>query len=191
MQIETFECPETAIESPEETAEAVSLMENLGMSAQLKQVKDTTRFPFREMTADEKIVYETICPTAKPIAEYEQAPVPLRVLKCIELCATFPDAFTYIEIWDKVSAEVKDPVAVAVKRGENSWNKTYYLLARWGDELEPYTVLLEQVRETLAKQMRSHLQKIADLAISAASRVDDLPLAKLNSLPSDYDLGNL
>lgn len=188
MQVETFECSETATETAEMCEEARTLMQKFGMTELPKDGE--RRFPFREMTKEERIVYGTICPTTVSLREYTQSSIPLRVLQCIDLCHQFPDKFTNILIWDRVSAEIKDPIAIA-QLGQNSWDSKYYMLARWGEELEPYSVLAKKVRAELAKQMKNRLQAMADMAISACGRVEDMDLQTLSSPPSDYDLRSI
>ena len=164
MKVETFECEETRAEHPEVAAEAVALIESLGLKGQASLVKAATdgkagtRSPYREATAEEVGVYKALCPQVYALRDYARSSIPLRVL---QVCAHADslDLFDKIEVWDRESVQVKDPVAVGVKGNEwDSQNYHVYLLARWGEELEEFPALrrkaIEVKRERLVQEAR-------------------------------------
>ena len=87
MQVESFECTETAHEPLEACQEAVSLMEQLGLDGQKELVTPkpdngfAKRLPYREITAAEAFVYRVLCPDVTPLKKYARSPIPLRVLQ--------------------------------------------------------------------------------------------------------------
>lgn len=175
MQVETFECVETAAEPIEATEEAIGLIESLGLTGQNVFVrgKEETgtardqRCPYREITAEERFVYLTLCPKESSLKNYSASPIPLRVLQ-IAAHANGLGMFNRLVVWDRESVAVKDPVLVAMT-GEYEWstnNKTF-ILARWGEELETFAVLLkracEGARERLTTEANSLARRVAGL----------------------------
>lgn len=75
MLVETFELEEVAEQPPELEAEAVALIEKLGLDGQ------QTRIPYRKMTEEETFVYGILCPMRTPLKKYKEGPIPLRVLQ--------------------------------------------------------------------------------------------------------------
>lgn len=149
MQVETFECYETAAEPIEATEEAVALMEKLGLSGQMSLVKREEgkadkRCPYREITAEERFVYKTLCPEEYPLTSYKATPVPLRVLQ-IAAHASELGLFKRLIVWDKVDVSVKDPVLIAMTDPEVWYSDNrIFILARWGEVLETFAVLKSQ-----------------------------------------------
>jgi hypothetical protein len=177
MQVETFECTETAAEPIEAAEEAISLMESLGLQGQMELVKPKSgseparRSPYREMTAEEFFVYSTICPERIALEKYKASPIPLRVLqiashvKSLGICKR-------LEVWDKVSHAVQDPVLVGiVPDASYDWmDRQRLILARWGEVLETFSVLFKRAavsrRESLIQQAMS-ISKQAEAATDA------------------------
>ena len=196
MEVETFECSETASEPIEASEEAIRLIDEMELDGQrelVSQVADSGRpgrFPFRMMTADEFNVYKAVCPTAIELSKYNASPIPLRVLQCIALCKMYPDQFDRIEIWDKTSSEIKDPVAVAFCGSYAPKSKTY-ILARWGSELESWPTLVDLATSLLRDRMQSTLSRVAALAGAKSQLVGDMTLESLSKTISTWDIENL
>ena len=159
MQVETFECHEVAEETIEETEEAVKIINDLGIYGQKNLVYDSyqegvnkKRVPYRQINADERFVYKMLCPKDYPLEEYNRSSIPLRVLQVLEhargLC--FFDNFV---IWDRDEAQVKDPVLIGLGGSSNTWDRKEYIIARWGDELETFSILLKRAINQKREQM--------------------------------------
>ena len=171
MKVETFECAETASEPIEASEEAIKLIQELGLDGQYDLVtrpeksRFDTRCPYREMTADELFTYGVLCPAHVSMGRYTASPMPLRVLQ-IAAHAKGLGIFKDIEVWDKTGQDLKDPVLVGVttkKMGAppNSWNsEVRYILARWGDELETFSVLLKRALTKKREVIMGHLKKM-------------------------------
>ena len=167
MQVDTFECDETASEPIEACEEAVALMESLGLEGQKSLVTKSeksgrdTRCPYREMTKDEAFVYRVLCPEETDLSRYSRAPIPLRVLQ-IAAHASDLGIFKKLVVWDRKSAVVKDPVLVAYgKPAPGEWRDSMFILARWGEELEPFVVLAKRAFEQKRRQIGEALKVIA------------------------------
>lgn len=177
MQVETFECTETASEPIEATEEAVSLIEELGLSGQMELVRPKTdnrpaaRCPYRHMTEEERFVYQTVCPQIYEIRKYNATPIPLRVLQ-IAAHVTSLGICGRLQVWDNVEDKVKDPVLVGVI-GDYDWDiKARFILARWGEVLETFSVLLNRAAAV-------HRQKLIDEAKSILTQAQSCPDAEL------------
>lgn len=177
MQVETYECVETASEPIEATAEAIALMEELELDGQKQLVSPAesksgggSRCPYREITSEERFVYRTMCPVSINIARYNAAPIPLRVLR-IASHANSLGLFKRLMIWDHETVTVKAPVLVAFTGGEYEWiDNRCFILARWGEELETFATLLKRAvisaRERLTNEAES-LVKIVQATTDA------------------------
>lgn len=173
MNVETFECTETAAEPIEASEEAIRLMEELELGGQQDLIcktkaNQTTRAPYREMTEEEYHVYRTLCPSSVKIERYKAAPIPLRVLQiAAHAKQCFPKA--KLLVWDRESVTVKDPVLVAEMPNDTyDWQfKTRYILARWGEELETFQVLMKRAvslaRERLTQAAEALVSKVRDM----------------------------
>lgn len=182
MQVETFECQETAAEPIEACEEAVRLAESLGLEGQLSLVKreqeaKPTRSPYREMTGDEEFVYRILCPDERKATEYAASPMPLRILQVLahaRECGMFDD----IVVWDRTSAAVKDPVLVGVKKDPaQTWRRINFILARWGEHLESFPILLRDAlnvkRTEVAQAFRSIAARAAQWHAIAQAMTDE------------------
>jgi hypothetical protein len=176
MQIETFECSEVSAEPVDATAEALELIESLGLEGQRKLIcpskaeGQNTRFPFREMLQDEVFTYERLCPTKKKISDYRASAIPLRVLQIAGMAkALMPECHLYV--WDRAEAQVPDPVLVAQSQEEGYMHRPEskrWILARWGSELEAFSVLFGKAMAEKRKEMLEHCERVR-AAIQAAS----------------------
>lgn len=198
MQVETFEALETDCEGNVECdAEAVALIEKLGLGGQQKLINRTesaggttvTRNPYRVMTADENFVYKTLCPASCKIADYGDGPIPLRVL---QVAAHADEHFDSLLVWAATSSVVKDPVLIGVRREvvpPRTWEEErLFILARWGDVLEPFEKLLEKATAMFRKNYAHKASELIAKFKAAALEVEHCPAGELftKSMPSGY-----
>lgn len=144
MQVETFECTETRTETPEQSAEALRLIEELGLKGQQPKAEavTTSRNPYRLVKSDEQFVYSVLCPDRCKVEDYKDGPIPLEVLKTLAYAKSL-GVFAGFEVWAASSKSVKDPVLVGYTN-MSQWGSLTggpYLIARWGEELLPLEVL--------------------------------------------------
>jgi hypothetical protein len=189
MQVETFECTETAHEPIEACQEAVGLMEELGLEGQKELVTKCEksgfdqRCPYREMTATEAYVYRVLCPEVTPLKTYKRSPIPLRVLQ-VAAHANSLGIFKELRVWDRASPAVKDPVLVGViTHPQYDWmDNKFFILARWGEELEAFAVLAKRAFDAKREQFVESLQRIANSIagrIATAREMSDAELLEL------------
>lgn len=173
MQVETFECVETAAEPIEASEEAIQIAKDLGLEGQAQLTCKTksghpTRSPYREITEEEDLVYRVLCPETKRIEKYSASPIPLRVLQiAAHAKQCFPNAKLIVR--DRESVAVKDPVLVCeIPSPSASWQTITYILARWGETLETFSVLrtraIQIARETLKQTAQACLSRVESMS---------------------------
>lgn len=156
VQVETYEVEEIpGGTTPEIETEAAALIEKLGLKGQTELLAPKgERVQFPEMTAQEHAVYGELFPQRTPVADYAAALIPLRVLQLIAY-ATEQEQFTSIEVWHKRVRD-PDPILVGKRKGDK-----VFLMARWGDALQPFARLAEEARAHATVRIRGVLQKVS------------------------------
>ena len=190
--VETFECDEVIHEPVEVAEEAKKLIEEMGLEGQksfLRKDEKTglvvPRLPYKVLSAEQLFIVTHLCPTVVNAEDYAASPFPLRILEVIGNCKKF-NFFQTVEIHDVESSTVKDPFVIGVTYPvDNSWNKTRYLIARWGNVLEDWSTLLIRAckthRESLIKQAEeAKVNIVKDLA--ALPLLTDSQLAKISGI---------
>lgn len=185
MLVESYEMTEAENEE-ENVDERISLLERLEIEGQKTLVRSGRVFTFPEMTAEEKFVFETLCPRTFQLKDYKQSLIPLRVLQIIAKAKDCVE-FSEIIIRDHESSMMVDPVAVGLIR--EGYNVRYFLLARWGKELDTYSTLLAKALQ--AKKVEA-MMKLDEILQRAKARLDYLRNGEITSMeevkiPSYYD----
>lgn len=190
MQVETFEATEFGIEQPKKVKEEHnSLINELGLNGQMDIVAGDSVCPYRKMKADEKFAYENICPKKCEAKEYKDGPIPLRVLQVMSHANSL-DFFDKFEIWYPDNADVKDPVLVGIVK-KDSYDYDRYILARWGEVLEPLPKLIETAghiakNKAIAKYKKIKTQVEHNLKFLENSTIDEVISGEMNLDPSFY-----
>lgn len=168
MQVETYEVisddpsqGDNALVNELESPEAVALIESLGLTGQrslLVESKETgavVRSPYRQMTQAEFNIYRTVLPRTVELTEYDDGPIPLRVL---QVAAHARELFPRIEVWYEAGSR-DDPLLLGCD-SDCDWRvRVRHMLARWGDVLLP----LEDLTAKAAMKLRSRwTSEIAD-----------------------------
>jgi hypothetical protein len=190
MQVETFECHETASEPIEANEEAVQLIEQLGLDGQralLSKTDQPARCPYRVMTADETFVYRTLCPHSVKLAEYRDAPIPLRVLQ-VAAHAKALGIFKELHVWHAASAEEKDPVLVGLKEGRYSYETETFILARWGAELEAFAVLVKRAIAKAREKWNAQLSAVKSNVEAELAALQNDAAVMARSATGKYEL---
>lgn len=172
MKVETYELDEVNAEHPECTDESLKLMEQLNLTGQLGLVKKpepdavTRSFPYRKMTKDEHTVYSILCPAFTPLKDYADTQIPLRVL---QVAALAKEHFKNLYVLHPEAVE-KDPVLIGSdKDSAKYYPDSWFILARWGEELDAWPLLLEKA----AKKYGAGLQANVDEAFNKLSALRD------------------
>lgn len=165
MEIQTYEIEEHTTEGRdpfEVEAEAQALIDELGLEGQQKLygpdedgVATRTRIPYRRMTQEEARVYGVLYPEQTKVSTYRAGPIPLRVLQVIAHGRTM---FDRLEVWGPTT-EDPDPILVGYLKGDNV-REDRYLLARWGDALEPFEVLYERAQARLTRDWKAKAEQV-------------------------------
>jgi hypothetical protein len=193
MQVETFECQETATETTEISQEAIALVERLNLAGQLSLIDRSSdievpqRCPYRQMKADEQFVYTLLCPNKESVDHYAGSPIPLRVLQVLEHAKSL-NIFESFHIWS-AEGQIKDPVLVAMQPVAcSTWSKLVFILARWGDKLDAFSQLATKAGEIQRGRFKTALIRRASMTRNDLELLDNLPADSFigKSVPSTY-----
>jgi hypothetical protein len=196
-EIEEFLAGEVTDTGEVEQAEEVKkFIDELGLKAQAKffntggEVKTT--FPYRRMTAQEQAVYSILCSQVDKIDEYGDSVIPLRVLQ-IASHAISLGFFKKLCVWHPENGGNSDPVLVGVHEDKEHWNREeLYILARWGDILEPMNVLVEKAKKKGIELLKSKYTEIKNKVEHKLDSVEAIVTSYVegnggNMNPSYYD----
>lgn len=170
MLVETYEALEVDCTGEvESNAEALELIEKLGLEGQQGLMNPDTkeRFPYRKMTDVEAFVYTTLLPKKSKPAAYKDGPIPLRVLQVMSHATGM---FTRLEIWSPKDADVKDPVLVGCQGTEYSYER--FILARWGEVLEPLDALARMAAKIHRNKITAACKEISAKALAKVAAFD-------------------
>jgi len=169
MQIETYELVENDIQdqTPEINEEALQLIEKLGLTGQQELITkpgegSETRdllMPYPEATGEQIFVFRSLCPEQVVIDRYKRTAIPLRVLQ-VAAHADSLGFFDEIQVWDVRTHVEKDPVLVGIKKQGQYNTPHYYLLARWGTELDDWGTMLTRAVEVARSNLIEHMRKV-------------------------------
>jgi len=182
MKVETFEIEDTShgeMNTLACDAEAIELIEKLGLTGQKSLVNPTTvtRLPYQVMTNEEFKVYKAVCPEACAVKDFDAETIPLRVIQ-VYAGALELSLFKRVEIWYAKEAKIdKDPFLVGVTSNNNrSWEEKFYLLARWGKELisfdEMKSLAVKKLRDTRRSELAQCKAKLAQLEVEIPHTLD-------------------
>jgi hypothetical protein len=189
MQIETYE----AISLDEQhgeivnelvSEEAMSIIDALGLDGQKELLSEhetdgesvTTRAPYRTMTAEESAIFGAVLPRHVTIDRYNDAPIPLRVLQVAAHARTI-DMFNRIEVWCPANPAAPDPLLIAWSGKEFSRDRKAFILARWGEVLEPLDVLRDKAAQILRTNVVAKIEEARE-ELNGLERGLDAHIAK-------------
>jgi len=181
MKVETYEVQEVVQCVGEQAEVAKGLAAQLGCTGQEQFYESgkPTIAPYRKMTAQERIVYEALLTRKTKLKTYADSPVPVRVLQVALHAEQVLDGCE-LYVWHPANADDKDPLLVAnVKNPAQTLETWYYILARWGDELDEWSVLLDRAKKVIAAEARASLLKIKGEVDAALTNVEAAVEAKL------------
>jgi hypothetical protein len=159
MLIETYEEPEIKEESFEQTEEALALIDALELEGQKpSEEKAEKRMPYREMKAEELFVFQVLCPVSTSLKKYSRTSLPLRVLQ-VAAYAKELGVFEELFVWDAADASQPDHVLVGSLKGAPSWHPKICALARWGESLESWPIMLKQALDIKRNQILQAIEK--------------------------------
>ena len=154
---------------------------------------------FKRITKEEGAVYGLLCPrvsrrTAESILK--DLDIPERVKELVEMTK---DRFRNYDVWEAESYQVKDPIIIGrqAQQGSNGQYDFYdeqYLLARWGEELEPFNLLYQKAKDLVKKRSKLALirakAEIDSRLLDLDAFIEDAFSRGENEIPK-FDLGAL
>lgn len=170
MNVETYEIQEVSEQTVDKNEECTKIMQELKLEGQEKFYSDDNQqevsgpFCYRKMTAQEKVVIETVCPRKSKLKNYGEGPIPLRVLQVAAHVAELKkeeirDELGILQIWHPENADDPDPYLI-YRHGKEYSSNAFFLLARWGDELDNWNVLKEKARKILRAKLEKKFVEI-------------------------------
>ena len=197
MQIETYLQENCSTEAAilAEDSEHKDLIESLGLNGQkrLREAASDNIIPFPIMTKEEYLVYTLCFPEKSSPDNFLTETIPTRVLRLLKFVKD-QNLFSDLVICSTESATVVDPVLIGIINikhpTHNFTDRTnYYLLARWGNSLLPFTKLLKQARTNGIIKRRAAINKIKGLiALAEAQDMETVPLSVFVNEPVAYHL---
>jgi len=191
MDVEVFTCEEAHLKSKidkKDEAAILQKIDDLNLSGQkellaemgvvpdgtsqeeVKKLIKGSIIPFKKMSLEDRRMWGVICPAEEKLTEFSGELIPLRVLEVISICNEkeyFNEMMVFSEKENK-----KDPILVGITHPDGkSWDKTYWLVARWGEVLENMDTLFERAKVKAMAQMKV----IAKDAVARATQVLDDP----------------
>ena len=174
MQIETYECE--TVPSVEFTDEAIALVEKIGATKQANFYQEgKSVVPYRFMSPTEMAVYHIMLPHRDEIDKFEAGPIPLRVLQVAAHAKEVLEEGVLV-VWHQGVG--KDDPLLTLRVG-SSYSGKYYLLARWGDVLEEFSVLMEHAAKRQIVSIKAKLAGIRREVESWEINVEALTLDHL------------
>ena len=159
MQIEVYDVTESTADGCVDSKEEVARIAlDLGLKKQLALLKGDKEsvFPYRKMTTEEERVYGAILTRHTRLDEYDDSVIPLRVMQVAahvrESCS---DKLPILEVWHPRTGS--DPLLIGKTK---DWGGDNYILARWGEVLEPFAVLRERVYKMLVEKAKAEGQRL-------------------------------
>ena len=133
----------------EPNGESLDIISEMNLTGQLQLVnKEGDRTPYAQLTEDQLTVAVHLFPKFSLLQDYKHGPIPYRVLKEAKFAR---EHFEYLYILHDTPAEVKDPILVGSHSQFYTWRESArpdyqssFLIARWGDALEDWSVLLKK-----------------------------------------------
>lgn len=177
MLVETYEITELDSTGKVECEqEAIELIDKLGLDGQCKLVNgegdEQTRCPYAKVTKEQKRVIKSVCPEETKLYDYADGLIPLRVL---QVAAHGKEIFDQLYVWHPENADEKDPYLIGAQTNVGKYNSTeYYLLARWGAELLPWSEMKAKAAEKIRQLRRAALQTVAAKAKAEVAALDDM-----------------
>jgi len=147
MEVETYvrEDMEILITETDQLEEWKQKVDECELHGQKKLIeKAKSPVPFSAMTAEEWNVYKILCPQSEPLDEFSQEAIPLRVMSVIALCKQ-ENYFDEIKVWHAIATP--DPIIIG------KIEEVFYLIAKWGREILPYSKLKELAEEIVKKDI--------------------------------------
>lgn len=184
MKVETYEIEEPKAE-PQLEAEAIDLIEKLGLEGQKSLVVDTgeteRRIPYREVTASEKVIFESVFSKTEDVKKYSEGIIPVRILQVISHGK---------DLFERVDVRSGESGALLIGVNGRYSNEKWFPLARWGVELPSMAKLREDARRVIKNNFEKSLLDCIEKCQSMRQSVDSLVERRLSgdavSIPTVY-----
>jgi len=182
VKVETFEVTEVMedgkvaeVECSEEVKNLVEEMNLKGQQNFIQEIKDKEGVqvvPYRKMTKDEEFVYKQLCPEVSDFEAYSESIMPIRVLQIAAHCYQTEFFDEGLRVWHRANADIKDPVLVGLRKASNGYTTEQFILARWGEELEEFSILKDKAIEVWREATKGLLLQAEQRVKSSLAIID-------------------
>lgn len=151
----------------ENAEEWVAIAEEIGAEGQIKLVKKDTGensnpIPYMPINRKWQKIFKTLCPAVEEFSKYNKSTIPLEGMRDIKFCIE-SKYFDKIEIWH--SDVSPDPFIVGIVG--KSWERQYFLVGQFGDELLPFEMLeakaIKKITEGIRNQAKAMINNIENV----------------------------
>lgn len=178
--------------------DALDILKELGLEKQIalydKSSGATEAFKYVPATTEQISVYLSNFPNVHKLEDFNLEVIPHRVLEILRDAKNTGKFANFGIMCDNATIK-EDPVLFgAIKSGEHTY--TYYLLARWGRSLAPYSELkkkaIEKYKADLEKQVRTFESGIVTVKEFIANKATLPKVSSYNGSPSLHNyLGSI
>ena len=201
MVIETYEIQEVEEAKVEDLEQCAALVDELGLTGQNQYYRPNERdgeqgidvFPYRKMTAQEKVVIKALCPEVTKLESYKDGPIPLRVMQVAAHAKALRSDIgdeCGLYVWHPRSADDPDPY-LCLQLGPYYSPRETYILARWGDELDNWNTMIEKAKAIMVAERINLLEtivaKVEAMKGSVVSYVNHAVLTGTTKIPTFYE----
>ncbi len=169
--------------TPDQLEGSLALINKMELKGQKELLgKAGTQVPFRKITQEENVVFRCLFPKETKLKDFSAGPIPPRALEIADRavsCGLFSD----IVVWHPEEVK-KDPVMLGVMNdAKYTWQKTYYLLVRWGEALEEMPAMIKRVRQ----KIKADLQMVKARVELDLSIIDSINIEKITKVDPSYN----
>lgn len=171
-------------------AEAIVLIESLGLEGQQELLVPTerdshgARLPYLKLTSEQQSVFQLLYPqeTGMSVLSSPILPSPVQ-----EIANHAKEVFKELFVWERANNSSQDNL-VLIGCNDTLMHRDMFLLARWGNALEPYSSLKEKATSVFRRNRKNRLIEIVEQANALIETADNHPsnLCIGLSLPSFY-----
>ena len=163
MEVKIYREPEneSIIIDDEALSEYHALTKKLGLKNEVQEKVPSVYIPINSAMST---LLKALCPNTENVEDYNKSTIPLEVLKELDF-AKSNEMYEGYEVWH--AQNDPDPLLIGWKylneedrKNQYSWNKKYYLIARWGDCAMELDELLKKGFEVLKTSLIDSAKKV-------------------------------
>lgn len=163
----------------EDDPEALALIEELGLKGQRQlnagpDDEEIERNHYGKLSYEQQVIIYYLFPKIYKLENYNDAPIPLRILKEIKFCK---DMFKDLYVCYAPPCDILDPILIghnhcSIYEPKNQLEH-FHIIARWGDALKPWNELFKDAIAKASLEFHSELKSIIAQCKSSLAQLDE------------------